>query len=232
MQNKKAFTLAEILLTLLIIGIIATLTIPQLLLSMQNDQIVVGIQKSYLKICDATKLIGIDKSGTLDGVFSSNDSFMNEYATQIAFSKICLQGQNMGHCWHESDKVWDLHNDLFSLGNPDYDATYPRAITNDGMLMLFNLKSSSCTNNDVVIDGESVSCGYILVDVNGFKAPNMLGRDIFGINVLRNGNAVLWGSNKSDVALNQSCDKTVSDWGWQGKSCAAKISKEGWKIKY
>jgi len=47
MKTKQAFTLAEVLLTLAVIGVVAALTIPAVITKVAKDQYVVGLKKAY-----------------------------------------------------------------------------------------------------------------------------------------------------------------------------------------
>lgn len=46
LQNKKAFTLAEVLITMVIIGVVAALTVPSLINSTNNEQFKTGAFKN------------------------------------------------------------------------------------------------------------------------------------------------------------------------------------------
>ncbi len=54
---KKAFTLAEVLITLTIIGVIAAMTIPTLASKYQKHVYVVGLKKAYAELAQAFKMI-------------------------------------------------------------------------------------------------------------------------------------------------------------------------------
>ena len=70
---KKAFTLAEVLITLGIIGVISAMTIPTLIHKYKNDEYIAGMKKSYSVLAQATAQalhdLGLEKfaSGTTDG---------------------------------------------------------------------------------------------------------------------------------------------------------------------
>ena len=59
----NAFTLAEILITLVIIGIIAAVTVPSLINKTQNQEYVSKLKKAYSTLSQATNLI-IAEEGT------------------------------------------------------------------------------------------------------------------------------------------------------------------------
>lgn len=65
-QRNPAFTLAEILIVLGIIGIIAALTIPTLIENVQKDVTVTKLKKSYTVLYQAVKLSEVDNGPTVD----------------------------------------------------------------------------------------------------------------------------------------------------------------------
>ena len=108
MRLKKGFTLAEILIVLMVIGVIATMTIPSMMKGVAEAQIKAGYKKAYNAIVNFAAMEKI--SGTLPilatnaGVNAlytglNNSLSVKEYAVDPAnssavptnFTKICLQ---------------------------------------------------------------------------------------------------------------------------------------------
>ena len=63
--RSNAFTLAEVLITLGIIGIVAAMTIPTLIQNYQKRAYVAGLQKAYAQLAQAFKLAMADDTTTL-----------------------------------------------------------------------------------------------------------------------------------------------------------------------
>lgn len=90
----------------------------------------------------------------------------------------------------------------------------------NGVLLRFSYLSINCIGSSVPTND---SCGEIYIDVNGFKGPNKVGRDIFGLSVLNSGATKPFGS-QGDIYFNDptvnSCDSAAypSTFGW---SCSA-----------
>lgn len=61
MNNKKGFTLAEVLTTLMVIGVVAALTIPSMMNSYKKQAKVVKLKKAYSQLSQAMKMIPISK---------------------------------------------------------------------------------------------------------------------------------------------------------------------------
>lgn len=81
-MNKKAFTLAEVLITLGIIGIVASMTIPNLMQKTNGKELASGTLKmgsvlsNALKGMEAQSMIGVEKISDLD-------TFNAAFATQL-----------------------------------------------------------------------------------------------------------------------------------------------------
>ena len=56
-QKKIAFTLAEVLITLVIVGVIAALTIPSMINKTNNQETVSRLKKAYSTLAQATQRI-------------------------------------------------------------------------------------------------------------------------------------------------------------------------------
>ena len=60
-HKLKAFTLAEVLITLVIIGVIAAMTIPTLMNNTNNQELVSRLKKTYSELSQATNRIIADE---------------------------------------------------------------------------------------------------------------------------------------------------------------------------
>ncbi len=176
--TKYGFTLAEVLITLGIIGVVATLTIPTLMNNVQDAQFKTAWKKTFSTFANATNTILSDNSGSVESLITSNDDSMRiTYEPYLNIAKSCPRNFNLkGLCWHP-DANWFLQN-----GSP-VPATIPGIILplwgassgdvlTDGTLTKYTT-TGSCSKTNI--------CAHIFVDVNGFKNPNVIGRDIFGM---------------------------------------------------
>ena len=69
---KKGFTLAEVLITLGIIGVVAAMTIPTLISKSQQRQHVVAWRKAYSALAQGVRLMQADEATPEDFVTSFN----------------------------------------------------------------------------------------------------------------------------------------------------------------
>lgn len=171
MNNKTAFTLAEVLVTLTIVGIISALVIPVLFQNLQDYQLKTSWKQAYSDINKATALIKKDGGGSLIGSFTSTIVMKDKYANYLSVVKNCNNASSNG-CWHKTDE-WQAWDGTLRTGTGD-----AGLMLNNGTIMFFTWTSASCSNN-----ASLKICGDIYLDVNGFKKPNIIGKDIFAVSI-------------------------------------------------
>src|SRR3989339_329004 len=172
-MNKKGFTLAEILITLTIIGIVASLAIPSLIQSVQNNQYKTAWKSALSDLNQVNTRLLMDNGGTVNGVFLNDTDLVNKYSSYLSYIKKCPSGQN---CWHVANNWYELN------GNPR-NANYGEGlILSNGNLIGFYQESQTCAYNGNGLP----TCGYMYVDINGFKGPNTIGKDIYLVWIQQN----------------------------------------------
>ncbi|MDD3012857.1 MAG: prepilin-type N-terminal cleavage/methylation domain-containing protein [Candidatus Gastranaerophilales bacterium] len=176
-RKYLAFTLAEVLITLLIIGVISSIVIPALISNTQDAELKTAWKKTYSDIDLATRRIVMDNAGSLRALTITNDQFRDLYLAYLSYVKKC-DSTSMQNCW--TNGITAIAGDSF----PDNSS----AILNNGVMLNFDYDSSTCTS---VININSAAgiinvCGSVNVDVNGSKGPNKIGKDVFGIYILEN----------------------------------------------
>ena len=103
-RGKAAFTLAEALITLSIIGIIAAITLPEILHKVKKAEMETRLKKTYSVLSQAF-LMSVAKDGYLitDDFTDKNDEEMKEWfeyymKPYLQIEKVCY---NETGCWHE-----------------------------------------------------------------------------------------------------------------------------------
>lgn len=157
----------------------ASLTIPILQKNIAETQYKTAWKKEYSSISNAFNLILADNAGTIKNVcpkvswILDSTCIMNLFIEKMRVQKKCSDSYG---CWHTNPLPKDLSgNDVGSSGN-----SYPSMILQDGTLMKFHAGTADCTT------GAAFTCINIVLDTNGFKLPNTLGKDIFQIVVKEN----------------------------------------------
>lgn len=171
-SNKKlGFTLAEVLITLGIVGIVASMTIPILMNQTNETELKTSYKKAF-SIASQAWLNMVGNNENVDLPTSSNltPKLINFYYFKSYFkiTKECgtvtstgtVTTADISDCW--------ATNEL-------YGGSYPNKAT--GIAFIDNA-GISWALADAVGGGTS---NTIMVDVNGNKGPNKMGQDVFAI---------------------------------------------------
>lgn len=189
LQGKifTAFTLAEILITLAVIGIVAVLTIPGLIKN-HNEKAWATAQSVFEKRLEvATKQMNTEEK--LAG-YSSTMDFVNELKKYIKITRVCDNSEitkcfNKQVIWNEGEDPIDMSTirNAASLGQDDWDTDTVAVQFANGVnaIIAYNPNTTQEPfNNQFSATSNSMA---ILYDVSGYKKPNTIGKDINNINV-------------------------------------------------
>ena len=194
-KNSLAFTLAETLVVMGIIGVVAALTIPNLSKNTGNAEKVAKLKKVYAELNEAQeRAIAIygpinnwfvkDNCRYGNGFDTGNMECKQRYMDRISeFMKIRKYCRNRTeNCMMSKYGEW-LYGGKQS--NSDLNG-YPSAILNGDVSMYVDVFSyPQCTGNEEEYKDE---CGYIVIDSDGpNKGKNVWGRDLFSFIITTNG---------------------------------------------
>ena len=207
-QFKNGFTLAEVLITLVIIGVVAAMTIPTVINNTKKQEYVSKLKKVYSTLAQATNLI-IAEEGPIP-VWSDEKGVVHGfYKKKLVNAKEC--GYNSG-CF-EQGAYKTLNNN--SSGTWNNDGSMYKLILSDGVQISFEPFNSACDSVGYSSQEEN-ACMFIEADLNGGKLPNTIGRDVF-LFVLRKD-----GLQPAGIDKEQYCNTSQI-----GYNCAAKVLKDG-----
>lgn len=158
MCRLSAFTLAETLITLVIIGVVAAMTFPALKHHADEQKFVAYTQKAFAEVSDATARLetkyGESQFWDLSNINTVKDYYLTVLDT-VPFAS-------------ESWTCSSINGD--DIGNKTYNFR-----TNNGFTWSFN---------KVAHNSESPNTVGITIDVNGSNEPNVEGVDIHSFYVL------------------------------------------------
>jgi len=216
---KNGFTLAEVLITLGIIGIVAAMTIPTLMNQTNQLESITALKKANSVLTSALRLNAMDNGGDLANSFTDVSDFKDKLASNLKILKDC-NGTGIGTCWPSSTKKLNNSSDIVSAWTTFLNGD-PSVILADGSSLHFDY-----TNGDPNClsgwSGESLVsdvCMVIMVDVNGLKPPNVLGKDTFRFFVKNNATLVPFGASSTDSMYNPDTDCLPTG---TGSGCTAK----------
>ena len=208
-SKKCAFTLAEVLITLVIIGVVAALTIPNLMQKYQEQTTVKKVQKFYSNLSNAYSLAMKDNGDI-------NEWGVNEYTQEsaiIVYEKLFKPYFKIGkNCGTENTGNCVIKTEYKRLDNNEHvrfaSNKYYKVALDDGAVVFWRSTTES-ENDDIVI----------FYDINGIKEPNQWGKDTFEFLVISD--KVIPSGIQYKNAFN-SCKLTNSGFG-----CAAWVIYKG-----
>lgn len=220
---KKAFTLAEVLITLGIIGVVASMTIPDLVLKYQKKQTAIAVKKAYSDFTQALKLSEVEHGDMKYWNFTGRSL---SYEENLAFCQEYIEPYFKGLKFVSKafeDDQWD------HLGISAPSVNYA---LNNGTVF------------SILAKGAII---YVLIDVNGYKKPNKMGNDVFYFNT-RTGSLmpsgwlenltremILSGYTSEEDGLRFSCKKSKinedDDFTDERHACTSLLMLDGWEFK-
>ena len=183
---SKGFTLAEVLITLGIIGVVAAVTIPTLVQNYQERSWKEASLVFETKLEEALKTMNTQQ--TLAG-YKNTEEFVNELSNHFKMNKICNNDELLT-CF--SDKVyWGADAEEIDMstiktaknfGQDKWNTDIVGVQFANGVtgLIAYN---PDCTQNPYSNQITGTSCLAILYDTDGFKNPNTSNKDLRSINV-------------------------------------------------
>lgn len=190
MLMRKGFTLAEVLITIGIIGIVAEITIPSLVNNIQDQAFKTQMKKDYSVLASAFQLVANENGGRFADAMAGCGAtdpvcFKNVFKSKLSYLKQCdYDGvSDPNECFLSNTAGIKYLNGTLVPETSAYYIAMPfqtaGLILKDGSALLFFIDSPSC---DVTRGNASYhnSCGFIVVDVNSPKRkPNTWGRDFY-----------------------------------------------------
>lgn len=221
LKAKHGFTLAEVLVTLGIIGVVSAMTVPSLMKNHQRQVYVTQLHKVYNEFSQALELYVSDQRAVNlreTRLYNNAAGLRNFVQNYLKVTKDCQTSYTP--CFAEEyQKINGGDNVSLKNSQCNFSFTLPSgaAICADTAAM-----EDVKVDDDNTISSSFTGDGSMLmsleVDINGIQGPNVLGRDFFYIAVDKDGNFF-------DTDYNKDTFNTTT--GFFGK-----IVDDGWKMDY
>lgn len=199
----SAFTLAEVLITLGIIGVVTAMTIPVLINNISEKSAVPLVIKYQSIFQSAIKQYMSDNNynNLVDSDIFNNGGTCSQAGTQriwnalksyFSVSKDCNTNINQG-CTSSGTKY--LNNTSLPYAgdaNSDSDSLYAKAVLNDGIETILVDEPNNCSYDRSISHSSKLTtvCGRLRIITNDQKGPNKIGRDEFYYWILASGEVV------------------------------------------
>ena len=208
-KTKTAFTLAEVLITLVIIGIVAALTIPTAINNYRKHEYYSAFKKTYSTLLQATNKIFAEHgspNASIGGWASLSGDVKNMYKKYLN-AKDCTVAND---CFAQYKIRGPKYISGDNYTQKDFWQSHVGFVLSDGTQIVVAQFSSSCNYHNH-------RCFEFWTDINGQKGPNQWGRDVFVYAVTENG-------FEYDFSGSVDCDPNGSN--KVGYGCAAKLLRE------
>ena len=207
-SRKFAFTLAEVLITLGIIGVVAAITLPSLIQRNIEKQRVAQLKKAYSELSQAYNLAiaenGAPTEWGMGGMYEEKSHYImaNNMRKFLKLSVDCVD------MTAEQTRVNCGHDNLYSDKPSQYiKGTRRLFVLSDGTLVNIRTYTGLCNFQFGAIKN---ACGVIKVDLNGATPPNRNGEDIFDIFITRD-KLVPEGIDGASHAFEIACNKSIKN---------------------
>lgn len=168
-NEKRAFTMAELLLTLVILGVIAAVALPGLRKNVSNKQYEGMMSKNYLNFKSAWEMVVSENKGYMENIYTNNAEFLRALQRKGLIANNCDSSKMKCFSWAVKGKA-PVGFDKFDL------ATSTKIVLEDGTFGAVSF-DPACS---LSIGNYSQACGFLLIDANGSAVPNVYSKDVYG----------------------------------------------------
>jgi len=215
---KRGFTLAEVLVTLGIIGVVSAMTLPTLVKNHQRQVYVTQLHKVYNELNQAfSRVINDSNAVNLRESQFGREGGAYVLRNYLKTVKTC-NDNNFTECF--ADEYKNLNGQTLRTRN----------VIVPGDCAVLASGASVCLATWGWTNGGYGGVENISVDINGKQGPNILGRDLFSFTLSEDG-IVTTGEDLETATNNFStmCAGTTED---SYGACFARILNDGWKMDY
>lgn len=209
---KKAFTTAELLISLMVIGVIAALVIPVFTKDYNTRIRTAAIKDSFATIMSAVQRSCADKNVS----YFSQTGYMDSAESRSEFLKKYLRGKMENN---ETKKFASSYTSLSGLTG-SFSGEFTYFTMQSGAALAMNCRSAALRkfqNGVLVLDSTQKVCTFYM-DTNGKSGPNKGGIDMFTFHI---------GSNSNDVAI---LNTPVCKYNALGDNCLYQLIRNDWDI--
>ena len=158
--KRVAFTLAEVLITLGIIGVVAALTLPSVVANYKEKQLTTAWKKAYSDVANAALLMSQNNED-----LSTEQKVGKAFAKYLKVDKVCNANKGVEQgCWRENTKIYNKDG--------SYAYSDPTDMGGGSVCMILTSGTLFCIDY-----GGKVS--PLFFDINGYLKPNTRGKDVF-----------------------------------------------------
>lgn len=240
MRQKIGFTLSEVLITLVVIGVIAAIAVPLIYANYQKKVYVVQLKKSYKTVVSGFRSL-MAKEGVLrisETSLWQNKDDEGALQSEMAQAFIILKQYGVGKARGDDAVNYKCLN-MNSINGSIHN--WSPTFLNDGSILYYSFRNDPYYPQYRPDENKPADLGNIWIDVNGIKPPNKIGRDLFQFVLYDDGSLHGMASRyywkwdqgrhfwKTSTNSQFNCSTKASSC---GVGCAGRIMEENWEMRY
>lgn len=218
-RGEVAFTLAEVLITLGIIGVVAALTMPTLIANHKKQVTVTRLKKTYSTLSQALTTSISENGNFSEWGIGKQESDWSNYREKLSaiVKKNIIPYLNVN-----KDCEYNKCKNAPAFGHNDHWTGMEYLIyLVDGSRMYFFINN----NNDQETGINYWHDLWVVIDINGDAKPNKLGNDVFYMVFSSSTQKInMYGAGNSRYTLYNNCKNG------RKMFCGALIQSDGWQI--
>ncbi len=236
---KASFTLAETLITIAIIGIVISMTLPAVILNYQKKTTLVKLKKAYSILQQVLERSSYEYGGNMSS-FVTTGNKVTEETTKAFINTFWLPYFDSPYVSQEGTFPYGKSVPYSGFNNTVYNTSVTTSYkdgrffftTKDGLsyyiFTLIWVHEKDEQGNIINSTMTYASNMQIFVDINGVKGENKLGKDVFIFILDTTKNKIYpYGYNNNTATITRNCSTAGN-----GTHCSAKIINDGWEINY
>ena len=216
---KKGFTLAEVLITLGIIGVVAAMTMPTLINNHREKETVVKLKKLNSTLQNAYNIMRQEEYGSsINSIpdYGTNDEFIDNFTKYLKVQNVCHEGE-IDDCFIEKSSYKTIGN---GVGTTMCGSDSTAFVLADGTVVI------------VSHHGTATTYKQLFVDLNGKNPPNTFGKDAFSFimntqKIVPRGSVALRRNDTFRYDASGYCDRNRTFMSQNGLGCTAWVINMG-----
>ena len=260
MKNKTGFTLAEILITLAIIGVTAALTLPSFVSNTKKNVwgnslsvaianwekafSIITIRDGVYSLLETKAWLNLDRDAEGELNNEKNDTIINQFVASISSTLHVKNHHKDFNNYYNSETIKELNSNGIAGNEIGMNLKHIGIETNRKNIYWITLfKGQKLLENDAIERGTMLTqqIGEVIIDINGNDKPNIIGRDLFKFYLNEDGK--LYPIGGRDINLYEdsapglwseesSENSCVNDKIKTGWGCTARLIEDNFNFKY
>lgn len=221
-MKKLGFTIAELVIAVGVMGIVAVMAIPTFVKAQQDKEVAAKLNLAQSILSNATEMGELNNGKLTDSELanlSEKDIFNIYYKKTLKLNTSCSEDSS-GTCWTPTRDFFENTN---AAGGETFGITgtvHNGFVLQDGMNV--TMTKVQGLDEKFGIETKDEYSLVFMVDINGAKAPNAMGKDVFAFVKESQGRIIPAGKHNDSFNCRKGCDLDDDYW-----DCSAKVLLDG-----